>query len=122
MKNCLIVDDSGVVRTVARRILQELDFVCHEAENGQQAYDACMGQLPDIILLDWNMPVMSGIEFIELLRKSPGGEEPKVIFCTAEKGAEQIRRAIKAGANEYIIKPFDQNLLESKLKLVGLLD
>jgi two-component system chemotaxis response regulator CheY len=121
MKSCLVVDDSSVVRKVARRILEALGFECHEAEDGQKAYEACMSSMPDIILLDWNMPIMSGIEFLEKLRATEGGDSPKVIFCTTENDMEHIQRAMKAGANEYIMKPFDKDIIESKFSQIGLL-
>ena len=121
MKSCLVVDDSRVVRKVARRIAEDLGFSCTEAEDGQIAYQACQGAMPDAILLDWNMPNMSGIEFLEKLRKMPNGGTPKVIFCTTENDMSHIQRAIQAGANEYIMKPFDSEIIESKFLQIGLL-
>jgi two-component system chemotaxis response regulator CheY len=120
MKSCLVVDDSRVVRKVARRIVEDLGFSCSEAEDGQQAYDACKQQMPDAILLDWNMPVMSGIEFLEKLRQMENGQRPKVVFCTTENDINHIQRAIQAGANEYIMKPFDSEIIESKFSQIGL--
>ncbi len=122
MTVCLVVDDSRVVRKVARRILEELNFVCEEAEDGQQAYDFCSTKMPEIILLDWNMPVMSGIEFLEKLRAMPSGQDPKVVFCTTENDMAHIQRAIMAGANEYIMKPFDSEIIKSKFIQIGLID
>ncbi len=84
MRSCLIVDDSSVVRKVARRLLEDLDYVVDEAEDGQEAIDKCRQAMPDAILLDWNMPIMSGLEFIKLLRTYIGGEKPRVIYCTTE--------------------------------------
>lgn len=121
MKSCLVVDDSRVVRKVARRIVEDLGFNCDEAENGQKAYEVCQDNMPDAILLDWNMPVMSGIEFLEKLRMLDGGEAPKVIFCTTENDHAHITRAIQAGANEYIMKPFDSEIIQSKFTQIGLL-
>ncbi len=114
MKSCLVVDDSRVVRKVARRIAEELGFSCEEAEDGQQAFNACQKAMPDVVLLDWNMPVMSGIEFLEKLRAAPGGDMPKVVFCTTENDMAHIQRAMMAGANEYIMKPFDRDIVQSK--------
>lgn len=122
MSICLVVDDSRVVRKVARRILEELNFTCEEAEDGQKAYDYCTGKMPDAILLDWNMPVMSGIEFLEKLRAMPSGGSPKVVFCTTENDMAHIQRAILAGANEYIMKPFDTEIIKSKFIQIGLID
>ena len=121
MKSCLIVDDSKVIRMVARKILQELSFSTVEAEDGKQACEACLKAMPDAVLLDWNMPVMSGIEFLRELRKMPGGDKPIVVFCTTENDIEHIQEAIMTGANEYIMKPFDSEILQAKFAQVGLL-
>jgi len=121
MKCCLVVDDSKVIRMVARKILEDLNFTIHEAEDGQQALNSCLESMPDAILLDWNMPVMSGIEFLKELRKSEGGEQPIVVFCTTENDLSHIKEAIGAGANEYIMKPFDSDIIQAKFSQVGLL-
>ena len=121
MKSCLIVDDSKVIRMVARKILQELSFETLEAADGQQALDPCKEAMPTAVLLDWNMPVMSGIEYLRELRKLPGGDEPVVVFCTTENDMSHISAAISAGADEYIMKPFDREIIESKFVQVGLL-
>jgi two-component system chemotaxis response regulator CheY len=121
MKTCLVVDDSSVIRKVARRILEGLDFQISEAENGEEAIEACRGRIPDAILLDWNMPKMNGYEFLRALRRLPGGDKPKVVFCTTENDVAHIARALHAGANEYIMKPFDKEIVEAKFQEVGLL-
>jgi len=121
MKHCLVVDDSSVIRKVACRILEELDFEASEAENGLEALEHCRGSMPDVVLLDWNMPVMDGIAFLVALRKEMGREAPVVIFCTTENDIDHITRAITAGANEYIMKPFDREIIEAKFHEVGLL-
>ncbi|SDH46571.1 response regulator [Roseospirillum parvum] len=121
MKSCLIVDDSKVIRMVAKKILQELSFETLEAADGRAALDACQQAMPDAVLLDWNMPVMNGIEFLRELRKLPGGGAPVVVFCTTENDIEHIQEAIEAGANEYIMKPFDSEILQTKFVQVGLL-
>ncbi len=121
MKTFLIVDDSRVIRIVARRILQELDFEIAEAEDGNDALQAVQRQMPDAILLDWNMPVMNGIDFLRALRQLPGGDAPRVLFCTTENDMDHIRMAMEEGANEYIMKPFDSEIMVAKLSQVGLL-
>ena len=122
MKSCLVVDDSRVVRKVARRIVEDLSFQCEEAEDGQKAYEYCEKQMPDAILLDWNMPVMTGIEFLIKLRAMDNGNNPIVVFCTTENDMAHIQEAMQAGANEYIMKPFDSEIIESKFVQVGLLE
>jgi two-component system chemotaxis response regulator CheY len=120
MKRCLIVDDSRVVRKVARRFVEDLRFEADEAADGQQALDACRKGMPDAVLLDWNMPVMNGIDFLRALRREPGGDRPVVVFCTTENDMNHIAEAIRSGANEYIMKPFDSEIVESKFAEVGL--
>ena len=120
MKSCLIVDDSAVIRKVARRILENLSFRISEAEDGEQALAVCKREMPDAVLLDWNMPVMDGYEFLKQLRTLPGGGEPKVVFCTTENDIAHIARAMHAGADEYIMKPFDKDIVTAKFQEVGL--
>ena len=120
MRTCLVVDDSSAIRKIARRILEEMDFQIVEAEDGAKALEACQRELPDAILLDWNMPVMDGYEFLGALRRMPGGDQPKVVFCTTENGIDHIARALDAGANEYIMKPFDKDIVAAKFQEVGL--
>ena len=121
MKRCLIVDDSRVVRKVARRIVEDLRFEADEAADGAQALETCRKAMPDAVLLDWNMPVMDGFEFLTNLRRMPGGDQPKVVFCTTENGIDHISRALHAGANEYIMKPFDKDIVAAKFQEVGLI-
>lgn len=119
MQSCLIVDDSSVVRKVARRILEEMDLVVDEADDGQDAFDKCREEMPDLIFLDWQMPIMSGLEFLKKLRGYDGGEVPKVLYCTTENDVGQIAVALKAGANDYVLKPFDREILEAKFQAMG---
>src|SRR5437660_12908109 len=111
MRTCLVVDDSSVIRKVARRILEGLDFQIVEAEDGEKALEACRRGMPDAVLLDWNMPVMDGYEFLGNLRRMPGGDEPKVVFCTTETGMDHISRALNVGATDYIMNPFYMELV-----------
>ena len=120
MKSCLVVDDSRVIRKVARRILEDLGFETAEAADGAQALAWCRAAMPDAVLLDWNMPVMDGLAFLRALRQEEGGRKPVVVFCTVENDLEHISRALEAGADEYIMKPFDSEILESKFAEAGL--
>jgi two-component system chemotaxis response regulator CheY len=121
MKSCLVVDDSRVIRKVARRILEDMSFECAEAGDGLEALQNCRRAMPDAILLDWAMPVMTGIDFLKQLRAEPGGDRPVVVFCTTENDVDRISEAIKAGADEYLMKPFDSDLLQSKFAQAGLI-
>lgn len=121
MKACLIVDDSRVIRKAVRRMVENLGFVTSEAADGRAALDQCKEQMPDVVLLDWNMPVMDGLDFLIELRKLPDGDQPAVVFCTTENDIQHMQKAFDAGANEYIMKPFNQDIVEAKFNLVGVL-
>ena len=121
MKMCLVVDDSRVVRKVARRILEALDFETAEASDGMEALAFCRTAMPDAILLDWLMPNMDGLDFVTSLRQEPGGDQPVVVFCAAENEPERIAEALAHGADEYIMKPFDGDIVAYKFGQAGLL-
>jgi two-component system chemotaxis response regulator CheY len=121
VRTCLVVDDSRVIRKVARRIIEDMGFEVAEAGDGVEAMAWCRASMPDAILLDWNMPEMNGIEFLRQLRREQGGEEPTVVFCTVESDIERIREALDCGAAEYIMKPFDSDIVQSKFALANLL-
>ena len=121
MMTCLVVDDSKVVRKLEQRIMEDLGFTVIEAEDGQQALDICSKKLPNLILLDWHMPVMNGIDFLKALRALPDGGSPQVIFCTTESEMNNIMIALEAGANEYVMKPFDADIIKLKLEQLGIM-
>ena len=118
-RTCLIVDDSRIIRKVARRIVEGLGFEVDEAADGAEALAYCVSAMPAVVLLDWNMPVMDGLTFLRRLRELPGGDRPKVLFCTIETHPERIAEALSAGADDYVMKPFDGEILQSKLDGVG---
>jgi two-component system chemotaxis response regulator CheY len=119
-RTCLVVDDSKVVRKVARRILEANGFQVEEAEDGQKALEAVRRAMPSAVLLDWNMPVMNGIDFLKALRREFGPGNPPVLFCTTENDISFIEQAIEHGAQEFIMKPFDADILMGKFAQVGL--
>ena len=121
MLTCLVVDDSAVVRKVARRLLEGCGFTVQEAADGAQALRAVRAAMPDLVLLDWNMPVMDGLEFLARARREFGPDQPVVMLCTTEARFERILEALALGAQEYIMKPFDAAILSDKLALLGLL-
>jgi two-component system chemotaxis response regulator CheY len=118
-KTCLLVDDSRMIRKISRRIVESVGYLVVEAENGEEGLARCRAAMPDLVITDWNMPVMSGIEFVTALRAIPAARPPKVVFCTTNSGARDIHKGIEAGADEYVIKPFDEAALLSRLQSVG---
>ena len=117
---CLIVDDSRVIRAVARKILEARGYEVEEAEEGADGLDACGEWRPDLVLLEWQLPDMTGIEFMQELPRHCEGKVPKVVFCSSEGSYRSIEAAVQAGATEYIMKPFDSDVFDSKLQMAGL--
>ena len=122
MTICLVVDDSKVIRKFARGIVEELGLEAVEAVDGQDALDQCARQMPDVIMLDWNMPVKDGLTFITDFKKTYPTSNTKIIFCTTENELEKIKTAVSSGADEYIMKPFDIEIVKSKMIQVGILN
>lgn len=120
MKTCLVVDDSRVVRKVSRRILESLGFEVAEACDGAEALAWRRTANPDLVVLEWRMPGMDGVEVLRQLRAQPGGEGPRVVICSVDNEIARIREALDAGADEYIMKPFDRSIMASKLGWLGL--
>jgi two-component system chemotaxis response regulator CheY len=120
MKQIMVVDDSPVIRKVARRILEGMRFQTSEAEDGRQALEACAFLMPDAIFVDGHMPVMDGFEFVKELRKMPGGAKPRVVFCMSENDVAQTARARHYGVDEFMLKPFDREIMEATIHEMGL--
>ena len=118
---CLVVDDSRVVRKAARRMLERQGFTVAEAADGAEALAACRAALPRAVLLDWNMPVMDGLQFLRAARAEFGPDRPVVVLCTTEASMDRILEALSAGAQEYVMKPFDEDILHDKFVQAGLL-
>lgn len=117
----LVVDDSRAIRVVLKKMLVELGFAeVLEAGDGQQALDR-IGELgePDVMLVDWNMPVMNGLELIRAVRRQLGLRDLPIVMVTTETEYDQMVRALAAGANEYVMKPFTADVIASKLELLG---
>lgn len=121
MKNCLIVDDSRVTRKIARRILEDLQFGVEEAEDGREGLEICRRKMPDAILLDCGMPGMPGVEFLRVLRREPSGNAPIVVYCTIENDISLITEAVTAGANQFMLKPFDREIVKEAFTQAGLI-
>jgi two-component system chemotaxis response regulator CheY len=119
VKTCLVVDDSPAVRKVARRLIEDLGFAVAEAADGMEALAWCRAMMPDAVLIEPGMPLMNGLDFLRRLRLEPGGRAPKVVFCSAETNLDRIREALDAGAAEYMMKPFDGDIVAEKLAFAG---
>ena len=109
MKHCLIVDDSSSIRKVAKRILQDLDFRTSEAETRRDALDICRAEMPDCIVVDWQMPDGDPMAFLTKLRALPGGNRPTIMYLTSENDPINVARALRSGADMHLMKPFDRD-------------
>ena len=119
--HALVVDDSRTIRLILGRILRELGFEVTEAANGHVALTHLeAGLAPDVVLLDWNMPEMSGIDLVTALRQPPYSSPARVLMVTTETEIPQMVRALEAGADEYLMKPFTREAVVEKLELLGL--
>jgi two-component system chemotaxis response regulator CheY len=116
----LIVDDSSFIRSFLRALLESHALECVEAENGQVALDILAGSTFGLALVDVNMPVMNGLEFVKRLRGNPEYKDMKVVMVTTEADHAFIEAALEFGADEYLMKPFDEESLLEKLQMVGL--
>lgn len=120
MRSCLVVDHSHVVRKVARRIFETMQFEIDEAESGQEALEKCEAAMPDTILLDGHIPTMSSTELLASIRSLTEGRKPFIIYCTSENDQSEIARALTAGADDYVLKPFDKDGMRAKLTAAGM--
>jgi two-component system chemotaxis response regulator CheY len=117
----LIVDDSRAMRMILRRLLKSLGFETVEAEDGQVALTAVQEQGPfDIALVDWNMPVMNGLEFILAVRANHDLDAMRIMMVTTETEPTQLVLALEAGASEYLMKPFSSEAVVEKLEILGI--
>ena len=122
MKKILLVDDARTVRMVCRRLVSSFGLEVLEAENGEIALAMVRKHLDiDVVLLDWNMPVMDGLTFLKALRDEPLERQPVVVMCTTENDMPRIVEAMQAGADEYIMKPFTEEIVRDKLEETGVL-
>jgi len=123
MARALVVDDSRATRMILSKTLSESGFEVATAGNGQEALAVMEREGPaiEVVLVDWNMPVMNGLEFVQSLRARPGFAAVRVVMVTTETEIEQMQRALEAGADEYIMKPFTRDMVEEKLRMIGAL-
>ena len=122
MSKALVVDDSKTIRTIIRRILIGVGYEVLEAGDGAQAMEVLAADKSAIglVLADWNMPVMNGLELVKQIRQDPELASLKVMMVTTETEMSQMASALEAGANEYIMKPFTKDILIEKLELMGI--
>jgi len=116
----LVVDDSRAIRRIIGDMLRKLDYEVHEAGHGIEALQRLSEiEMPDVLLVDWNMPEMNGLDLIKAVRANPKYSNLPIMMVTTETEMERMAQAFIAGANEYVMKPFDQATISDKLQLLG---
>lgn len=121
MLKCLIADDSKIIRMLLVKIMGNLNFEVMEAEDGEEVVELCQINEPDLIIMDWRLPILEGIDALYKIRNAKKIKQPKVIFCSSMTDVDKIREALAGGADDYIMKPFDEEIIISKLAILGLL-
>ncbi len=121
MPTALVIDDSSATRMILARILTEIGYTVEKAENGADGLEKLNAMpKPELVMVDWNMPVMNGYEFIQNARALPQYDDVTLMMVTTETEIEQVLKALEAGANEYVMKPFTKDVIHEKLILLGL--
>ena len=120
MKHCLIVDDSNSIRKVARKILEDASIRASEADNRADAVEMCRNEMPDCVVVDWQMPDGDAMKFLTKLRALPGGAQPTVMYLTSETDPDNVARAMRSGADMHIMKPFDRDSFMKPFAEAGL--
>lgn len=121
MPRCLIADDSKIIRMLLTKIMENFGFDVIEAEDGEEIITLAKDNVPDIIIMDWRLPAMEGIDVLYKIRSFKKMKQPKIIFCSSSVDIARIREALEGGADDYIIKPFDEEIIGTKLSILNLM-
>lgn len=120
MLRCIIADDSKIMRMLLRKILENLNFEVDEAEDGEEVIELCAQTPADLIISDWELPLMDGIDVLYKIRADRKIRQPKFVFCSYQKDADTIRQALDGGADDFIMRPFDEDIVAAKLAILKL--
>ena len=121
MSKCIIADDSRIIRMLLSKIMVNLGFEVIEAEDGEEVVEMVELNEPSIVIMDWRLPALDGIDALYKIRSLKKIQQPKVMFCSSIIDIEKIREALDGGADDYIMKPFDEEIIISKLEILGLI-
>lgn len=118
---CIIADDSKIIRMVLSKIFSNLGLSVLEAEDGEEVLELCRKEEPALIVMDWRLPIIDGIDVLYKIRGEYKIRQPRIIFCSSITDEDKIREALDGGADDYLMKPFDEEIIVSKLKILGMI-
>ena len=118
---CLVADDSQIIRMVLAKIFTNFGFEVFVAEDGDEVIEKCLAHEPDIVVMDWWLPVIDGIDVLYKIRNDKRIRQPRIIFCSSNSNPDKIAEALQGGADDYLMKPFDEEIIKNKLIILGLL-
>ena len=121
MPRCIIADDSKIMRMLLSKIMENFGFEVNEAEDGEEVLEQCVSFRPDLIISDWRLPLIEGIDVLYKIRADRRLKQPKFIFCSYVTDAATIKQALDGGADDFIMRPFDEDIIASKLAILGML-
>lgn len=121
MPKCIIADDSKVIRMILSKIMDNFRYDVLEAEDGEDVVELCEQHEPQLIIMDTKLPILDGIDALYKIRDMQRIEQPKIIFCSSVTDPDKIREALDGGADDYIMKPFDEEIIASKLEILDLI-
>ncbi len=121
MSSCLIADDSKIMRMLLAKIMENFGYAVTEAEDGEDLMQQCEKNMPDLIISDWNLPLVDGIDVLYKIRADKKSKQPVFFFCSYLKNPEIINQAMEGGADDFIMRPFDEDIIASKLKIIKVL-
>ncbi len=118
MPRCLIADDSKTMRMLLIKIMENFGYTVEEAEDGEDLLEQCTANMPDLIISDWNLPLIDGIDVLYKIRSNQNIRQPVFLFCSYIKDTEIIKQALKGGADDFIMRPFDEDIIAQKLRII----
>lgn len=121
MPSCIVADDSKIMRMLLGKIMENFSYTVDEAEDGEDLLEMCAQNMPDLIISDWNLPLIDGIDVLYKIRSDKKTKQPVFIFCSHLKDADVMEQAISAGADDFIMRPFDEDIIATKLKIIRFL-
>ena len=121
MASCIIADDSKIMRMLLTKIMENFGYIAFEAEDGEDLLEQCAKQMPDLIICDWQLPLIDGIDILHKIRSDKKSSQPVFIFCAHTKDKDIIEQAMNSGADDFIMRPFDEDIVASKLRIIKVL-